>query len=218
MSANSINARKLFWIAFAVAFLPCVAFLYLSYVHFQLVLEHIFSNHTQGTKNYLSMISQTAGGSDEIELIARLHLEQDAMWNRQNRTNSALASRTWLRFMTTCFGSIIAFVGAIFLLSKIGRTERTEAGATASGVEFSFRSSSPGVVMILVGCALMVIPHFSNQDIESIDANLYLTRAGTVQPYDIEAPAMTPAEQYGPNRSLRSDTAASNEDQEGQEK
>ena len=197
MKVMGIQARHVFWIAFSVAAIPCLAFVALSYIHFQEVSSHIFAEHTQETKAYLSALTKNAGELPTSTHIMRLHLEYDAMWNRQNRTNSALATRTWLRFMTTCFGSILVFIGTIYVLSKIGLSEQTEAGATAPGVEFSFRSSSPGLVMVLIGAFLMVIPHFASQEIESIDGNIYMHWVDSNLLPKTADSASTPADLYG---------------------
>ena len=198
MKVMGIQGRHVFWIAFSVVAIPCLAFLVLSYIHFQEVSDHIFAEHTQETKAYLSSLTKNTGELPTSEYIARLHLEYDAMWNRQNRTNSALATRTWLRFMTACFGSIVVFIGAIYVLSKIGLSEQTEAEAVAPGVEFSFRSSSPGLVMVLLGASLMVIPHFASQEIGSIDGNIYMHWMDAHPLVETADAAKTPADLYGP--------------------
>lgn len=205
MLVMGIPARQVFWIAFSVAALPCLAFVLLSYIHFNEMLTHMLADHTIKTKQYLSLLETNQDHVIYSEDVARLTLEYDATWNRQNRTNSALASRTWLRFMTACFGSILVFIGAIYLLSKIGLSEPTEAGglsepteagASTSGIEFTFRSSSPGIVLVIVGASLMVFPHFASQDIESNDGNIYMLDRAPQHTKDTHS-AKTPAERFG---------------------
>jgi len=87
---------------------------------------------------------------------AAYSLEREALARRYNQAGIAFSLRLWTRFMGFVTGMILALVGAAFVLGKL-ETGTNELSGTATGVSFSVRSASPGVVLAILGTVLMGI-------------------------------------------------------------
>ena len=75
-----------------------------------------------------------------------------------------------MRFMSSGFGGILIFIGAIFLLSRIETSSESTVSGKGGSAGFSTKSSSPGVVMVVVGALLMISPNFATQKIKVEDS------------------------------------------------
>jgi hypothetical protein len=87
---------------------------------------------------------------------AAYSLEREALARRYNQAEIAFSLRLWTRFMGFVTGMILALVGAAFVLGKL-ETSINELGGNATGISFSLRSASPGVVLAVLGTVLMGI-------------------------------------------------------------
>jgi hypothetical protein len=72
--------------------------------------------------------------------------------------------------MSSVFGSVVTFIGAVFVLARI----ETSSDSTISAKNINLKSSSPGILMVGVGAALMISPNFAPQEIKTIDGNVYM--------------------------------------------
>ena len=171
-----VNPRTVFFLGFIAAALPSVWFIATSYFAVVDTVEYIHSNRSQETLTYLKALIDNQSDVAEIETVVRAHLEYDTLNNRQGRSNSALASRTWLRFMSSGFGSIVIFIGAVYVLARIETRVPTNLGAEGaeSSLKLSLRSTSPGIVMVFIGGLLMITPNFAKQNIRTDDVGTYL--------------------------------------------
>lgn len=147
-------------------------FIVISYVYLKNILTSFDKEgHTRSALEYMNELGKDAEEGKLESMTARIYLEIDAMRDRQERANYAVAARTWLRSVTVVFGSILILFGMIFVLSKIGdESSLTE----MSGKDISLRAS-PGVVMIIIGALLMSLPHFSKQNISTRDGAIYVS-------------------------------------------
>lgn len=172
-----VKPKIVFFLGFIAAAIPSIWFIATSYFSVLNTVEYMHDNRSQETLTYLKAIIDNNDDVEKIELIVRAHLEYDTLNNRQGRSNAALASRTWLRFMSSGFGSIIIFVGAIYVLSRIETRNPTDAtgGETRVGFNVSIKSTSPGLVMVLIGGLLMITPNFAKQIIRTDDIGTYLS-------------------------------------------
>ncbi len=167
-----IRPKVIFFLGFAAAALPSVGFLLASYLTLEQTVELIHANQSRATLNYLRGLSTQPNNADTLRETIRAYLDYDTLSNRQGRANSALASRTWLRFMSMGFGAMLAFVGAVFVLAKIETKVDNTLGAQEPriGVAISVRSTSPGIVMVLIGALLIAAPLFARQNITTWDS------------------------------------------------
>ena len=165
--------RRVFAVAAFAAFVPSAIFIYMSYGGLGKILVSLDTAQSTTTQNFLSKLHERDTGDALLSEIIIAHLEYDTLRNRQLRGNSLLATRTWLRFMSSIFGSILVFIGAIFLLSKIEFGVPTSIEGKADLASFSIKSTSPGIIMIALGAVLMIVPNIAKQDIGVIDGAVY---------------------------------------------
>ena len=169
-----VPSRVVFWLLFAVTIIPSGWFIGSSYFGLQDILQKL-NSPSNSTKTYLNELAPDQNDNAVIvREIIRAHLEIDVVQNRQARSNSFIATRTWLRFMSSAFGSILIFIGAVFLFSKVDTATATHISAKGENAGFSLKSTSPGIIMVFVGAILMISPNFATQEIETIDAPLYV--------------------------------------------
>lgn len=167
-----LKPKVIFFLGFAAVALPSVGFLLASYFTLEQTVDLIHANQSRETLNYLRNLSTEPNNADTLRETIRAYLDYDTLNNRQGRANSALASRTWLRFMSMGFGAVLAFAGAVFVLAKIETKVNSTLGAEEQriGMGISVRSTSPGVIMVLFGALLIAAPLFAKQDITTWDS------------------------------------------------
>ena len=169
-----VRAPVVFWAVFVSAVIPSAWFIGMSYLGLKDILLHLHSSYSETTLPYLTRHAESNDPS-VVHDIVRAHLDFDTLSNRQARANSLLSTRTWLRFMSSGFGSILIFVGAIFLLSRIESSSNTVLSAGNQGAWLKLASSSPGILMVAIGAFLMVSPNFSGQVIDTRDPSPFLS-------------------------------------------
>ena len=167
---GGFNPRFIFWVVFFISIIPCGWFIGASYVGLQQILSAL-NEPIASSDSILTYLSSHAEDPELTPEVIRAHLEYHTIYNRQSRANSLLSTRTWLRFMSSVFGSVVTFIGAIFVLARI----ETSSDSTISAKNISLRSSSPGILMVGVGAALMISPNFAPQEIETRDGAVYVT-------------------------------------------
>lgn len=112
-------------------------------------------------------------------------LDAGILERRYHQANVLLMSRVWARYLGFVTGMILALVGAVFILGKL-REETSEVSAEGTAGSLSLRSSSPGLVMTVLGVALMVTTIVTHHEIQTADSPVYLRLA-------YEKPAAGPA-------------------------
>jgi hypothetical protein len=82
-------------------------------------------------------------------------LEVSALERRYHQANVLVMSSVWTRYLAFVTGMILALVGSSFILGKLQEPASEMIGR--SGVaEFSFRSTSPGIILAGLGVILMI--------------------------------------------------------------
>ncbi|WP_310496445.1 hypothetical protein [Sandarakinorhabdus sp.] len=143
-------------------------------------------------------------------------LEAETVRQRYAQVNATLLLRAWTRQIGFVTGMIMALVGALFILTRLSE-ERTELGGETTGIKASLSTSSPGIVMAVLGTVLMVVTLTSPFNFATNDVAVYV--GGAAQAADIPAPATLPgsdAEQrelFGPD-AARPDAAQGADDAE----
>lgn len=115
-------------------------------------------------------IDQTPPASDTDRLrAAQLKtlaiLDAGTMQRRYHQVNAALMARIWTRYMGFVTGMILALLGAVFILGKL---KEPAEGTTAQP------RGSPGLIMITLGVALMIVTIAVNHRIDVTDAPGYM--------------------------------------------
>jgi hypothetical protein len=100
-------------------------------------------------------------------------LEQDAMHMRYQQINATLLLRTWTRYTGFLVGMVLALVGAFFILGRL-REETSQLSGESGGFKFALVTSSPGVILAVLGTILMVVTLVVKFDFEVQDRPVYL--------------------------------------------
>jgi len=146
----------------------------------------------------LAGLQNAASSSDRLvfaqwQTLARL--EQNALERRYHQANVLLMSRTWTRYLGFMTGMILAMIGAAFILGKL-REEASTLGLKNAGLEANLNTTSPGLVLCLLGTVLMLSTLLTHNDIETQDAPLYtnvvVSGAGAPQPARLPAGSAEP--------------------------
>ena len=169
-----IRSQVVFSSVFVVAVVPSAWFVWKSFGGLHDILDQMSVSYSTSTLGYLGHHEKAHGDIQIVREIVRTHLEFDTIQNRQSRANSSLATRTWLRFMSSGFGSILIFIGAIFLLAKIETSSTNAIEGRGGDLYFNFVSTSPGIIMVAFGVALMTIPNWVEQEIAVTDGCVYM--------------------------------------------
>jgi hypothetical protein len=118
-------------------------------------------------------------------------LEQDAMQLRYQNINAALLLRTWTRYMGFLVGMVLALVGAFFILGKL-KEDATQASGEGGGFKFAVASSSPGIVLAMLGTALMAMTLLVKFDFEVGDKPVYILPYGVTGQTLTDKPPVLP--------------------------
>ena len=133
---------------------------------------------------------------------ARVGLEAYAMRHRYQHSSLILMSRAWIIYLGFVTGMILAMVGATFILGKVRESESQLSAKGAAG-EFSFKSASPGLVMAVLGTALMISTMAIRADVTVTDTPLYFLPEVRVSGSAAEPDAPgAPSELSGPGRPI----------------
>lgn len=115
-------------------------------------------------------------------------LEEEALARRYTQVNATLMLRAWTRHLGFLTGMILAFVGAIFILSKLSETE-TQLSLEGAAAKGALATSSPGLVLAVLGTALMVVTLTANFEFSTRDLPVYLPGAGVPAEAALPPPA-----------------------------
>lgn len=116
-----------------------------------------------------------------------LALELLLIEKRYHQANTSLMSRIWLKYLGFVTGMILSIIGATFVLAKL-REQPTNVQLSTRELKFSLISSSPGIILAILGTLIMVITIYRHNPIDLYDSNIYLPSTNTNKnniPYDI---------------------------------
>lgn len=117
-------------------------------------------------------LAAAADGKDVDVFRARVGLEAFAIQQRYQHSSLILMSRAWIIYLGFVTGMILAMVGATFILGKLQESE-SELTAKSQAGEFSVKSASPGLIMTVLGTALMISTMVIRADVTVTDTPLY---------------------------------------------
>lgn len=160
-----------FLLLFTVVAAPSAFFLWASYDQLGAILEHIGAPSDSPLPDAFTDpdVPPAAIGTH-----AAVFLEYQVMKARQHRASTLLATRTWMRFMSLIFGSVLVVIGAAFVLGRI-TTSAAKGEFSLGGAKAALTSTSPGLFMTGLGALLIAIPNVSAQEIRVADGAVYLS-------------------------------------------
>jgi hypothetical protein len=124
-----------------------------------------------------------------IETRARILLEAHTLQRRYHQAQALLLTRIWTKNIGFLTGMIMALVGATFILGKLREDTSTVEGAYKES-KLSFNSTSPGLILTLLGTAILLASLFAQSTIEVGDAPVYLNGSPAAR---LPTPAQLPA-------------------------
>lgn len=111
-------------------------------------------------------------------------LEAHTVNRRYHQANVALLVRVSVKYLGFLTGMLMSLVGAVFVLGQLtdGGSKLAMEGGGAKG---ALNTSSPGLILAVLGTTLMIVTIFVNPPTEVSDGNVYLNApAETVGPVD----------------------------------
>jgi hypothetical protein len=100
-------------------------------------------------------------------------LEEDVVHRRYHQANSVMLARVWTRYLGFVTGMILALVGAVFILGKLEELH-TKLQADSQLFKASVYTSSPGILLAVLGSILMAITLLVPFEIETRDRATYM--------------------------------------------
>jgi len=117
------------------------------------------------------------------ELEVNSSMEAFIVTQRYHHVSVQLMAGLWTRYLGFITGMILALVGASFVLGKLREPPQNLAGKF-SVLDFSLRTTSPGVILVVLGVLLMFATITDRDTYNLTDSNIYMgaTSAPTI-PY-----------------------------------
>jgi hypothetical protein len=103
-------------------------------------------------------------------------LEANLIERRYHMASVALMSSLWVRYLGFVTGMILALVGASFVLGKL-REPLSELEGKFSDIGISLRSTSPGIILVVLGVALMLATIVDRDTGGVTDVPVYFTNS-----------------------------------------
>lgn len=113
--------------------------------------------------------------SESAALSTALTLEVFVLQQHYHQANALLMARTWVRYLGFTTGMILALLGASFILGKI-QTAKSDLEAKTETLALTVRSTSPGLLLALLGTILMLATVMTNHTITTTYQPLYIGR------------------------------------------
>jgi hypothetical protein len=111
-------------------------------------------------------------------------LEANVLQRRYHHAGVLLISRIWTRYLGFVTGTILAMVGAAFILGKLQEAS-SSLGADGGLWKVSLTTASPGLVLAALGTVLMLATLATSMDLYVNDGPVYLREPSSAA---VEAP------------------------------
>ena len=123
------------------------------------------------------------------QLRVQTQMEEYILKQRYHHANVALISRNWFEFIGFSTGVMLALIGAAFILGKL-REAPAEIDATVSALlRISIVTSSPGIILSLLGTVLIATTMMTHQPISVKDGSVYLPKMANNLPFVTSTPS-----------------------------
>ena len=124
---------------------------------------------------------------ETAKLQALVYLEAYSIRRHTHQANVLLMARVWTRYLGFVTGMILSLVGAAFILGKL-QIASTDVNARVQMAELSIKSSSPGLVLVILGVVLMLVTIVTHHQIETTDVPVYLKNANSFETSELSRP------------------------------
>jgi len=163
-------------------------------------LTYLHWNIRQSPKLDLGKDLSTLGESTPLTFNQEFKLKQfqvltqldlNAMERRHHQANVLLVTRVWTRYMGFVTGMILSIVGAVFILGKL-REPVSEVDLQQGGFGATVKSSSPGLILAVLGVSLMIITIVVNHRIDVTDSPTYVRMLNMDEASAVDKPMISP--------------------------
>lgn len=128
-----------------------------------------------------------------LEILATL--ESYLIERRYHHASALLMSGLWIRYLGFVTGMILALVGASFVLGKL-QEPTSEVASKSPLIDLSVKSASPGIILAVLGVALMFATIVDRDEYSVEDARIYLAGADTPAIHAAEPGILPPLDVY----------------------
>jgi hypothetical protein len=145
----------------------------LAFLHVQVLQEHNFD--VTAAFVHLTPTAETSHQQllDEARLRAIILLESNTIERHYHQASALVLSRLWKDYLGFVTGMILSLVGAAFVLGKLNAPRSEMSGKTPVG-EVTLKTASPGLVLTVLGVALMITTLVTHSEISVRNASVYL--------------------------------------------
>ncbi|MCC6499215.1 MAG: hypothetical protein IT313_02995 [Anaerolineales bacterium] len=150
-----------------------VSFVQMAYLHWSILQSPPVEIDQSGGETVLSSAESFADRLSARELEVRSKMEAYIVSQRYHQASLLLMSGLWIRYLGFMTGMILALVGASFILGKL-REPRTKIEGKASNATFSLLTTSPGIILAVLGAILVFATIMDKDAYEVKDSNTYL--------------------------------------------
>ena len=119
--------------------------------------------HQPGVQ-FQGIVAGPAASERSIELA----VENEALNMRNKRAVSALFMRAYVQFLSITAGTILALLGAVFVLARVD-SPITKAEASWKDFKWLVNTASPGILIALIGAGLVAF--VADRSIDKIEAS-----------------------------------------------
>lgn len=136
-------------------------------------LEHRPMTFADSLAAYEAAAGEAAATPDYLRFKVLATLEADALQRRYHQANATMLARVWTRQLGFVTGMVLALVGAAFILGRLNDAPARIQGE-GKGFKGALETSSPGIVLTVLGAGLMALTISIPFGVETRDANIYL--------------------------------------------
>jgi hypothetical protein len=154
------------------------AFFFIASLAQVIYLEYAISiTPTFDSREALSLLPSQPDSTDhlieETKIKSLVMLEGNMADNLYHQAHILLMARIWTSYISFVTGMILALVGATFVLGKL-KESQTEVGAKGNLGEISIKSASPGLVLAVLGTALMLATILTRHESQTSHQAIYV--------------------------------------------
>jgi len=164
-----------------------VTFLQISYLHWSIFRSPPVQFDAASSQALLVSTNRFDDLYRSRQFEVRAAMERYIVEKRYHQVSVQLMSGLWLRYLGFITGMILAMVGASFILGKLRVSEQVLEGKS-SELSLSLRTTSPGIVLAVLGVILMFATLMDRDSYNVTDSNIYLS---------VLAPIATPGPDNG---------------------
>jgi len=127
--------------------------------------------------------SKTVNERIDAHQRALLALEANVIDRRHHEASVALMARIWTRYMGFITGMTLSMVGAVFILGRLNTSTSALSGEMGKA-SFQLQSASPGLFMIVLGTAMMIVTITNHPRINVVDKAVFVAPMEGVTKFD----------------------------------